>query len=376
MISNDQLSRVLTIAQGLDVMLLSDDELLVQYGTRSRPSELFRDADLTGLLRQTIGRLLTEGPLCVSSLLSRVPESRRDEAIELIDGLLMRGMLTYADRDPVEQYLRYTFEGEPSLGKRTVSLIGAGPIGARIAHSLLQHGIERLVLVDDREVDELWNAYLPLGSTPSNQHSRADEKVKAWLLETQDPARAQCIERGLKPEGIEIAVQESSFVVLALEQPNLRLAHLVNRLCLREHRPWILAGIDGNFGLVGPLFIPGYTGCYNDYLTLAKAATQSSAIARKHQQYLLRRSAGKFFPGLPCYAEIVAGHATLACVHFLLRDASFATSRIMMIDFDHMVIDIEDVLKLPRCAVCGVEKNCYRTPFVEAVTAKGYEQSC
>jgi hypothetical protein len=72
---------------------------------------------------------------------------------------------------------------------------------------------------------------------------------------------------------------------------------------------------------------------------------------------------------LPVYAEIVAGYATLAVVHFLVRGASFALGRVLTLDFDRMLIDVEDVLKLPRCPVCGRERSAYQPAFsAEIVT--------
>jgi len=120
---------------------------------------------------------------------------------------------------------------------------------------------------------------------------------------------------------------------------------------------------EGNFGLVGPLFLPIHTACYNDYQVLAEAATPSPAIARKHRQYIEHRAVGSFFPGLPAYAEILAGFSALAVVNFLLHGTSFALGRVMVMDFDRMAIEVEDVLKLPRCPVCSREKSAYRRPF-------------
>ena len=46
---------LLVAAGGLDLVFISDDELLIQFGIRSRPSELLRDADLTGILQKLSG---------------------------------------------------------------------------------------------------------------------------------------------------------------------------------------------------------------------------------------------------------------------------------------------------------------------------------
>lgn len=350
---------LLGIAEGLDLVIISADEVLVQFGTRSRPSELLRDTDLRGILGSVVGDLLRE-PVRFGDLLSKLRAEDQADARLLINDLLERGILTDTLTTPVEQYLRYTFTNETTLGEGSISLIGAGPIGARLAHSLLQHGLARITLLDNREADRLWHAFLSFGPRlDRNPNTPANMALRDQLL-AAGHSGVESLDAQLDIAGVEAAVIESDFIVVALEHPDLRLLHLVNRFCIRDRKPWMLATIDGNLGLVGPLFLPLHTACYNDYRTLTDAATPSPEMARKHRQHILRRGAGSFFPGLPAFAEIVAGYTSLAIVHFLLRGTSFALGRVLVIDFDRMLIDVEDVLKLPRCPVCGTEKNAYR----------------
>lgn len=349
---------VLGVAEGLDLVLISDNEVLIQFGLRSRPSELLRDREVSGLLGRTVGRVL-RGPATVGELLAEVRPAQEGEARELLSDLVERGILADARTSPVEQYVRYTFEGEPHLAGGRVAVIGAGPLGARVAQNLARHGLSGLVLLDDRPVDGCWRAYGPLGPDDNHEGTRAD----LALLKSLGQA-ARSLDAGLDAAGVEEAVAAADLIVLALEQPDLSTAHLLNRYAIRERKPWLLATIDGNLGMVGPLFLPVETACYNDYRTLAFAATPNRLMARRHREHVLKgRGSGSFFVGLPSYAEIVAGHASLAAVHFLLRGSCFALGRVMVIDFDRMQIDVEDVLKLPRCPVCGTQKSAYRPPF-------------
>jgi bacteriocin biosynthesis cyclodehydratase domain-containing protein len=353
---------LLGVAEGLDLVFISDNELLIQFGTRSRPSELLRDADLTGVLKKTVGRLL-QAPATLAELLEGVEEKDRADTRKLLNDLIGRGIITDLRRTPVQQYLRYTLTGESTLEERSVGLIGTGPIGVRIAHSLLLHGISRLLLLDDRKPDELWRSFLPLDRQSVEGASHTSSEVLRDALLAAGHQGVQDLPGRLDPAGIEAAVVKSDFSVVALEQPNLRLAHLVNRFCIRHRKPWMLTTIDGNFGLVGPLFLPLHTACYNDYQVLANAATPSPAMARKHRQHIDGRVSSGFFPGLPAYVEILAGFSSLAIVDFLLRGTTFALGRVVVMDFDGMAIEVEDVLKLPRCPVCGRERSAYRPAF-------------
>lgn len=367
--TNSNSEILLRIAEGLDLVVISADEVLVQFGTRSYPSELLRDSDLTGILGKLITRLLKE-PAKLSDLLSGLQAEDQTNVHALIEDLLQRGILTNMLTSPVDQYLHYSFTGESRLAACNVSLLGAGPIGVRVAHSLLQHGIGRITLLDDRKADDLWHTFVPFGPERDRGTGSPTHTILRGQLLAAGYTSVESLDAKLDMAGVEAAVARSDFIVVAFEQPDLRLAHLVNRICIRDRKPWLLATIDGNFGLIGPLFLPTHTACYNDYRTLSDAATPSPQMARKHHEHNLQRSAGSFFPGLPAYAEIVAGYASLAIVHFLLRDSSFALGRVLTIDFDRMMIDVEDVLKLPRCPVCGTEKSAYQPPFSAEVATR------
>jgi hypothetical protein len=52
-----------------------------------------------------------------------------------------------------------------------------------------------------------------------------------------------------------------------------------------------------------------------------------------------------------------------------MRGTSHLLGRVMAIDFDGMRIDVEDVLKLPRCPVCAASRAPYRPPFPENAEA-------
>ncbi len=346
---------------------MSDNELLVQFGMRSHPSELLRDGEMTGVLGRIITPLL-QGPATVTGLLAEIAAEHQTEASNLINDLLERGILSDVRKSPIEQYLSYTFTGELGLAECTVGLLGNGPLGARLACGLVQHGVQ-IKLLDDRKINSVWHSYLPLSRARPTEDSVPAHEALYERLTAAGSSRVEFIDGKLDLDGVEQAVRVSDFIVVALEQPDVRLAHLVNRVCLQERKPWLLATIDGNFGIVGPLFIPLHTACYNDYRTLADGAVPGSAMARKYRQHILKRRPGSFSPGLPAYADIVAGHAGLAVVEFLIRNASFATGRVLTIDFERMFIDVEDVYRFPRCPVCAAERSAYEPAFsAEALT--------
>ena len=342
----------LRIAEGLDVVFIGANEVLIQHGSRSLPSELFRDTDLTGVLRRVLYPLQHEA-LDYTALLNTFDASTRAEAQAILDELIDKGVVVSTLSNAVEQYLGYALNGNAALGTFAITVVGAGPLGARIAATLLQHGVGELRLLDDRPADHLWNGLGALGHyEPASPHTTAQDALKAFLERTGS-AQVETFEGGFSPSGVSAAVAGSNLTLLATEQPNPALAHLVNRHCLRDHCPWLLAGIDGSLGLVGPLFDPPDTACYNDYEVLSQSISANPAMDRLYHRYLLDRHSGSFFAGLPAYVDIVSGFGALAAVHFLVAGTCSALGRLTAIDFQEMRVDCQDVLKLPRCPVCG-----------------------
>jgi bacteriocin biosynthesis cyclodehydratase domain-containing protein len=360
---------LLGIAAGLDLVLISADEVLVEFGTRSYPSELIRDTDLNGILAAVVSRCL-DGPVRASELVEDAAPEHRPAIQDVLDRFVQRGVLVDIEQTPTEQYLHYTLTGESNLTNKHVALVGAGPVGVRLAHGLLQHGLGQLRLLDDRRVDRTWLAYTAQTRQRDDPDQRSAAAALRDLLQRDaEGDRVALLDGGFDQAAVMDGLAGCDLAVLALEQPHPRLAHLVNRSGMRLRRPWLLVQLDGNTGTCGPLFWPPDTACYNDFATLADAATRVPQMARRYRRHLLERAVPSFFPGLPAHVDLVAGYAILAVVHFLLVGSCFALGRAVTIDFDRMLLDVQDILRLPRCPVCGHHRPAPRPPFsAEVVT--------
>jgi bacteriocin biosynthesis cyclodehydratase domain-containing protein len=352
-------------ADGLDLVLVSDDELLVQFGTRSRPSELFRDDELTGVIGTLVRKVLS-GAISLQELLASVHDDQRDDARHFVQSLIEQGIIADIEQSSIHQYLNYTLTGNASVARRKVAIVGAGPVAARIAHNLLRQGIGRVRLFDRRPTDAAWLGAIPFGSSPSSDIGRPAHAALGERLRRMGYDNIDCVESTGRTAD-EAAIEGADLAILALEQPNLQLAHTTNRACIRNETPWLHVVIDGNLGVIGPQFISPDTACYNDYQALTNAAVPSSAMARRYLEHVLEYPKTSFFAGLPAFVDVVAGHASIAASRFLMCGTSPLVGRVMTVDFDGMSIDIEDVLKLPRCPVCATRRPSYRPPFPEGV---------
>ncbi|WP_167381203.1 ThiF family adenylyltransferase [Bradyrhizobium arachidis] len=347
----------MAVAQGLDVVVLGADEVLIQFGSRSKPAELLRDAGLTGVL----GRLLdsiSESPKTMEHLGESLGVPL-EKVRRIVVDLVAKGLLTAATESPVQQYLKYTYGDQSSLQNKKVSIVGLGPVGIRISHGLAESGVPQLNLLDDRKVDEVWRASLPLFGLGHQIVDGKAHDTAAALLAAAGSGGVAAIDAKLDVDGVQQAILAADLTIVALEQTDLRLLHLINRVCVKNRRPWMMAMVDGNIGLVGPAFLPPYTACYNCLRTLSEAPVISQQMSRRYRQHIIRRGACSYFPGLPAFAEVVGGYASFAALQFLLQNKSFVLGRVQSIYFDRMLVDVEDVLRLPRCPVCSRDRPEY-----------------
>lgn len=339
-------------------MILSDNEVLVQHGSRSDPSELLRDEDLSGIPAKVFSALLA-GPRSAASLLASFDATTRSDAKALVTDLLERGIIAYQDESPLAQYVRYAHGRPSALEAQSVLLVGAGPLGARLADSLLKQGLGGLRVLDERQVNDTWVQLTSSDTVGQPRGVTAGEAVTR-LLPPNTHDRVETLRGELISEGFRRAMAESDLTVVAYERPDPRATHLINRVAVQLKRPWILATIDGSLGQIGPCFVPPFTACYNDLSVLADATASSAEIHRQYRKHLLSQEGASFFPGLPSYVDVAAGYTGLAVSSFLLTGTCFLLNRRVVIDFTRLVIDTEDVLRLPRCPVCSATAPPFR----------------
>src|SRR6266511_5800447 len=87
-----ELGLQLRIAEGLEAILISDNEVLVQFGSRSHPSQMLRDTELTGILGKIVGRL-QEGPAGPVDLLSGIEPQPQTSTVKPYTTLFGKGAL-------------------------------------------------------------------------------------------------------------------------------------------------------------------------------------------------------------------------------------------------------------------------------------------
>jgi bacteriocin biosynthesis cyclodehydratase domain-containing protein len=307
---SDLLDEPLLLNPHLKIVPCGKDEVLVKHGTRSPYSEVLQDEARTGVLGRVVTALAT--PASLADLLERGVLTPDDVPLarELAEDLLDRRVLVKPSSDLTRLYLETIFaRRSPSerLAEATIGVIGGGALAARIASELTDFAPKGVVH------DDVW--------------------------------------------------AQSDFVVLASETYSPALLHAANEQAIEHATPWMSVYFDGSEAVVGPTYVLGETCCYHEFETQAQASLRYGGEHVVYKEFLRDLDHDEGFV-LPAYAMIAAGWAVTSALRFLLEGTTFTVGRALHINFETLSVDVQDVLKLPRCPACGGERPAYRNLFL------------
>jgi bacteriocin biosynthesis cyclodehydratase domain-containing protein len=344
-----------------------DDEVVVKHGSRSRFTKTIRDGGRTKLLGRILRHVVP--PVTLAELARRrvLTEAELGDSARLVDYLRRQEVLVDPGADLAQVYFDTVLGRGRRLAERRLAVAGAGPLGSRIAAGLARLGVGRLEVQDDRRVED--------EAVDRGLFAYAPESVRAGrsFLDGLGDQLGSLGHAGYAPLAAplddEAAVSElagrGEFLVVALEEFSSRLLHLANSVALARGTPWLSVYLDGSEAVVGPLYVPGETCCYNEF-EIQHEATLGPA---KDEYLLYKETTNGHRPGggrfaLPPYLDVAAGLAVVAVAHFLLQGRSYLVGRANRVDFERMSIDFEEVLRLPRCPACSPARPGYRHLFM------------
>jgi bacteriocin biosynthesis cyclodehydratase domain-containing protein len=144
-------------------------------------------------------------------------------------------------------------------------------------------------------------------------------------------------------------VRGCSLVVDAADRPAHDIERWVNAACFAHGVPYITMSHFPPFARVGPLYVPGETGCFN---------CQERAYRRSYELYdhivEQRRGAPSPAATLGPVCAFVGGQVALDVVHQLTGLCAPASmGRVRVFDTRTLEVSDEPVPRDPGCEVCG-----------------------
>lgn len=267
------------------------------------------------------------------------------------------------------------------LNELKVLVIGAEIIGSRLLASLAQLGVGTIRIIPEWDLvsdDEHYNGYF---FRQEDVRKEKSEVVPRRLKEINPLGEYQVLPGG--DADLAQAVRESDFVIVANDVPDIELCYRINEISLLENIPWTRCGYFQDEGFVGPTILPHKTPCFECFDKRSKGTLRyfDEYLAFEKTFHNERRIQVGFHPYFDAvasyvsaemirllaympenYKDVLEGRKTM---HPMLEEGSeipdvfkygFPESLgyLVTIDLHSYKVEKHSILKLPRCASCGV----------------------
>jgi bacteriocin biosynthesis cyclodehydratase domain-containing protein len=240
-------------------------------------------------------------------------------------------------------------ECQSKLDNARIAVLGVGGLGGWSALALACCGIGEMLLVDfdTVEISNLNRQVL----YREGDIGRPKAKLAAERLRTFNSAmRLEVLEERLDSEAaVAVAIAGYDLVVNAVDWPAHDIEVWVNSACFSSGIPYIAMSHYPPIARVGPLYVPGETGCYS---------CQEIAYKRSYPLYDVAVDQQRAKPSpaatLGGACALISGQISLDVMHHLTGLAKPSTLGVShLYDLRTMETTQEPVVPEPECGVCS-----------------------
>src|ERR1044072_2728888 len=240
-------------------------------------------------------------------------------------------------------------QSQGSLESARIAVLGVGGFGGWSALSLSCCGIGEMLLVDFGRV-ELTNLTRQVlygeDDIGRNKAEAAAERLRSF----NSRMRLEVLPKRLESQAeIAATIEGYDLVIDAIDWPTDDVERWVNSACFKVGVPYIAMSHFPPAARVGPLYVPGVTGCF---------ACQEISYRRAYPLFdvAMEQRRAKSSPGatLGPACALIGGQAALDIMHYLTRLATPSTLGVgHNYDLRTMSIEREEVVPEPECPVCS-----------------------
>jgi len=240
-------------------------------------------------------------------------------------------------------------ECQRRLREARIAVLGVGGLGGSVAMWLACCGVGEMWLIDGDRVEisnlnrQVLYAEADIGLLKVEAAAR---RLRSFNSAMKVTATAQRLE---SEADIAAFIDGADVVIDAVDWPAHDIERWCNAACFAAGIPYISMSHLPPIARVGPLYVPGVTGCY---------ACQEISYRREYPLFdvAVEQQRGQSSPaatlGPPC--GITGGHVAMEILHLLTGMAEPSTLGVAQIyDLRTMEIDREPVVPEPGCPVCG-----------------------
>ncbi|UPW02054.1 TOMM precursor leader peptide-binding protein [Halorussus gelatinilyticus] len=307
-----------------------ENTIHVRAGPWTGPAMTIRETDDEEAVADLFA--LLDGTNPIGEILAQFDSADRDDLLELLDGLAQKNVVYDAADRPESQgwpqlvhSRKFADENCRRLADAEILVVNAGEIGPQIAADLARAGVGEVAVTQ------------PVADARADC-SHLDGRENVTLLD----------------DDVTAAVRDAEYVAFAADGEYPAVAAELNRVAHEADTPWMLVQRRGFDGLVGPVFFPGETGCYNCLERRIVSNLSNPEGYASYRNGLGEADAGSLASvGLHAYSRMLAGYATIDLLNLLAYGQAYTVGKTITVDFLDLSTEVNDVLRLPRCEVCG-----------------------
>lgn len=327
-------------ADRLELINVSEDRVLLKRGIHEVLVSGPAASSITGPLVKML-----DGTRNADEILESFSEEVRDQAAELLQTLVRRGIVTEhppATRNGTPEDLQSAFydnlgsfgaSAPDRLKAANVCIAGSNLISRALARSLAECGVGRI-------------------QVSAHPHLENEDRLVNWT-EAKHDAGVSLVFHGQVPA--EEALQDVSLICATSDFGEVDALLEMNRLAIRLNKPFLPVWLADVKGRVGPLNHPYETACFRCYRLRADSNNPNYEIARavrRHMSGIARpgMSTGLLPPMANVLGEIAAMEIVKHLGQFVPVDTVGRTIEINLVSFSAVT---RRVLKVPRCPECS-----------------------
>lgn len=235
------------------------------------------------------------------------------------------------------------------LDSARIVVLGVGGLGGWSALSLACCGVGEMLLIDGDRVEESNLNRQVLYSEADIGRLKVEvaaERLSAFNSRMRLPTIAEKVDG---EESVAAVIEGYDLVIDAADWPAHEIEQWVNGACFAAEVPYITMSHFPPIARVGPLYVPGVTGCF---------ACQVAAYRRSYPMFDVaieqRRAKPSPAATLGPACGLIGGQVGLDVMHHLTGLAEPSTLGVGHIyDLRTMEVEREPVVPEPDCPVCG-----------------------
>ncbi len=228
-----------------------------------------------------------------------------------------------------------------------VVTLGCGGLGTWTIAALASAGVGRFTVVDDDAV-ELSNLNRQILYRAADLGTAKADATAAWLAAFDARIRVVAHRRRIDgPGALGALLGDADLVLLAADQPPYEIARWTSDACVAAGVPFVTAGQLPPVLKIGPLYVPGETGCFRCHEQALRGgdAAYDGYVARM-------RSAPARGATLGPTSGIVGAMLAMELVHFLCGRAPGILGAALIVDIRDHAIRHEKIARDPACPIC------------------------